>query len=237
MIIEYLYPEVGNLFGDSFNFRLLKACFPEAESIETHLKDIPAFSVSDVDLIYMGSSTESGQELIISALLPYYGRLKELIEKDKIVLCTGNALEIFLQSIKNEDGSEIKGLGLFDFIAKREMLNRYNSLFLGEMEDFEVVGFKSQFSHCYGDNENTFCMKAIKGCGINPASRLEGIRYHNLIGTYLLGPFLLLNPPFVRYLLKLLGYPEKQPPFENEASEAYRIRLEEFHRPDIKMES
>ena len=222
MIIEYLFPEVGNLYGDSFNFRFLKACFPEAVAVETHLKDIPAFVDSDVDLIYLGSSTESGQELTISALLPYFERLKEVIENDKIVLCTGNALEIFLRSIQNEDGSEIKGLGLFDFVAKREMLNRYNSLFLGKMNDFEVVGFKSQFSHCYGDNGQSYCMTAVKGCGINPSSSLEGVRYHNLIGTYLLGPFLLLNPPFVRYLLGLLGYPEKQPPFENESLQAYK---------------
>ena len=30
MKIEYLYPELGNLFGDSANIKYLRACLPEA---------------------------------------------------------------------------------------------------------------------------------------------------------------------------------------------------------------
>ena len=236
MRFEYLYPEVGNLYGDSYNFRFLGKCFPEAENIETHLKQVPAFVSEDVDLIYLGASTESGQEMIIECLRPYLNRLRELIESGTVFLCTGNAMEIFCKRICEED-RETEALGLFDFEAKREMLNRYNSLFLGEMEDFEIVGFKSQFSHLYGENADLFMMKAKKGCGINRNTDLEGIRYKNFFGTYVLGPFLLLNPPFVRFLFRILGEPDRIPVFEKEALEAYQVRLKEYHRPDIKMES
>ena len=54
MVIEYLYPEIANLFGDSANFKYLKQSLPEAEFVETALNDTPAFATRHVDLIYMG---------------------------------------------------------------------------------------------------------------------------------------------------------------------------------------
>jgi hypothetical protein len=45
-----------------------------------------------------------------------------------------------------------------------------------------------------------------------------------------------LNPPFTNYLLDLLGE-ERRLIFENEAYRAYEVRLKEYHRPDIKLES
>ena len=52
MKIEILYPEVGNLFGDSQNVQYLRLSLPEAEFIETDLTARPAFADTDVDMIY-----------------------------------------------------------------------------------------------------------------------------------------------------------------------------------------
>lgn len=236
MQIEYLYPEICNLYGDSFNMRYLKKMLPKAGYVETHLKDTPYFVEHDVDLLYLGATTEDGQEWIVEKLRPYKQRLIDMIESGKVILCTGNSFEVFGRKIENEDGSSIDCLDIFPTIAKREMLNRYNSIFLGSMNDFEVVGFKSQFSHTYADGEVEQVMLAEKGCGLNPDSQSEGIRKNNFIGTYVIGPLLLLNPPFTNYLLNLLGE-ERRLIFENEAYRAYEVRLKEYHRPDIKLES
>ena len=40
---------------------------------------------------------------------------------------------------------------------------------------------------------------------------------------------LIMNPPFTRYLLRLLGAEPEELPFEAEAMEAYRRRLADFH--------
>ena len=236
MTIEYLYPEICNLYGDSFNIRYLRKILKDASFVETNLKSEPCFATNDVGMIYLGATTEEGQEMIIERLLPYKNRLEELIDSGKVILCTGNAMEVFGEKILSDDGTEITGLGIFKTTAKREMLNRYNSIFLGQMEGFEVVGFKSQFSHSYGDNSDGYVMKAVKGCGLNPETDREGIRRKNFIGTYVIGPILLLNPPFVRYLLSLMGT-EAEIVFEEDAMKAYEVRLNEYHRPDIKLES
>ena len=70
----------------------------------------------------------------------------------------------------------------------------------------------------------------VKGFGSDLKSRQEGIHYKNFFGTHLLGPLLIQNPPFTRYLLELLGV-GRPLPFEQEVTEAYAYRLKEFHDP------
>ena len=229
MKIEILYPEMCNIYGDYGNIMFLKKCLPEAEFIETSLHTEPAFASKDVDLIYMGAMTEKAQEKIIIALQPYKDKLDEYIQTEKAILFTGNSLEILGKYIENDDGTKIEGLGLIDIYSKREMFNRYNSLFLGEFEGIKIVGFKDQFAHSYGNNETTYFAKSIRGAGLNRQSKLEGIRINNFIGTSILGPILVLNPEFATYFVhNILGQANAKIPFEKAALESYEARLKEY---------
>lgn len=234
IIIESLFPEIANLFGDRMNINYLKSCLPEAEFIDTSLTDEPAFISRPVSMLYMGPMTESQQELVISVLRPYREKLEELIDNGCIFLMTGNALEIFEDYIENEDGSRIDGLKIFPTYAKRDMMHRYNSLLYGEYEGIRLVGFKAQFSHSYGDNSTQYFFKVNRGCGLNPSSMLEGLRKHHFFGTYTVGPFLLLNPLFVKYLLTLLGMENQALAHEDTIMAAYEKRLSEFENEKLK---
>ena len=227
--IEVLFSEVCNLYGDLFNIKYLQKSIKEVECIYTSLTDEPKFVKEDVDLIYMAPMTEKTQEIVIQKLKPYKDRIKELIEKNKVFLLTGNAFEVFGKYIENEDGTKIDGLDIIPIYAKRRMMNRFNSLFLGKIEDIKIVGFKAQFSMSYGDNSNNYVFESIKGSGINTESKYEGYRVNNFIGTYLLGPILVLNPYFTKYILKLMGQ-EESVAFEDVAIETYKKRLEEFEK-------
>ena len=227
--IEVLFSEVCNLYGDLFNIKYLQKSIKEVECVYTSLTDEPKFVTEDVDLIYMAPMTEKTQEIVIQKLKPYKDRIKELIEKNKVFLLTGNAFEVFGKYIENEDGTKIDGLDIIPIYAKRRMMNRFNSLFLGKIEDIKIVGFKAQFSMSYGDNSNNYVFESIKGSGINTESKYEGYRVNNFIGTYLLGPILVLNPYFTKYILKLIGQEEKVA-FEDVAIENYEKRLEEFEK-------
>lgn len=227
--IEVLFSEVCNLYGDLFNIKYLQKSIKEVECVYTSLTDEPKFVTEDVDLIYMAPMTEKTQEIVIQKLKPYKDRIKELIEKNKVFLLTGNAFEVFGKYIENEDGTKIEGLDIIPTYAKRRMMNRFNSLFLGKIEDIKIVGFKAQFSMSYGDNSNNYVFESIKGSGINKESKYEGYRVNNFIGTYLLGPILVLNPYFTKYILKLIGQEEKVA-FEDVAIETYEKRLEEFEK-------
>lgn len=231
MTVEFLYPALANLYGEAVEMRYIEKCLPDAKIIKTKVNDEPYFVKNDVDFIYMGPMTERGQEIVIQKLLPYKERLEQLISENKVFLIIGNALEIFGDYIENEDGTKINGLGIFDTYAKRKMMNRYNSLYFGSFEDIKIVGFKAQFSHSFGEDESEGLFKNIRGDGLHPGSNFEGIRRNNFFATYLLGPLLILNPDFTKYLLSLLGAENTKLPCEDDIRIAYEKRLKEFENP------
>ncbi len=226
--IEVLFPEVCNLYGDMFNIKYLEKSIDEVECIKTALTDTPSFVSEDVNMIYMAPMPESIQELAIKKLEPYKERIKELIDKKVVFLLVGNAVEVFGKYIENEDGSKIEALGLLDLYAKRDMMHRHNSAFIGDFEDIKVIGYKSQFTMIYTDNTENYFAKVEKGIGINKESKLEGIRVNNLIGTYLLGPVLVLNPLLTKKILEMLGIKEPKLKYEADLIDAYQKRLEEI---------
>lgn len=230
MKFEVLYPEVAYLYGDLANIDYLHRAVPEAELIRTSLKTPPAFLSGDVDLVYLCSMTERAQELVIDALMPYQDKIIELIDKGTIFLATGNALEIFIRQIENEDGTKLEALGLFDLTAKRRMMDRYNALYLGKFGDIKIVGLKSQFAHCYGEDSDAL-FETLRGAGRSPGDIKEGIRRNNFMATYVLGPLLIMNPLFTKHILGLLGLPDRALPFEEAAMDSYNLRLEEYSDP------
>jgi CobQ-like glutamine amidotransferase family enzyme len=231
MKIEILYPEICYLFGDLMNMEYLHRCLPEAEIVKTSLKSRPAFADGGVDLIYLCSMTEKAQELTAEALRPYKEKIEDRINNGTIFLVTGNAMEVFGQYIENEDGSRLQMLGLFDLYAKRKMMNRYNSLYLGKFQDIDIVGFKSQFAHSYGGDGIGGLFETVRGAGRNPEVKPEGIRKNNFMATYVLGPLLILNPPFTKYIMELLGVTGRTLSFEEAAMDSYNLRLTEFSDP------
>lgn len=235
MKIEVLYPEVCCLFGDKANMRYFEMCLPQAEFIKTPLSEMPRFLTEDVDMVYFGSCCESNQEKILSRLRGKEERIKELLDKGVIFLMTGNSFEIMGEYISAPDNEFITGLNIFKFHSERTIPKRHNSLFLGKFGDMEIVGYTSRFSHSYGISKEEALFNVTKGSGSFVGSEFEGVRYKNLFGTYLLGPFLIQNPLFTKELMSLLGVKEPMLAFENEIMQAYNVRVAEFKK-DIVFE-
>ncbi len=235
--IEVLFPEFCNLFGDSSNVLYLKRCLPEAEFIETSYTQTPYFADRTPDLIYMGAMTEAQQKLVIGKLLPYRDRIKELIKADVPFLVTSNALEIFGRFIEQEDGEKIQALDIFPFAARQDMMHRFNCLVLGEWQGMDIVGFKTQFTMAYGKTDAYPFIEVKRGVGMNRKTMNEGIHCRNFFGTYLVGPFLVLNPLFTKYFLnKVLKCENAQLADESVIMAAYERRLSEFKDPKKKVE-
>lgn len=229
MKIEVLFPEYCNLFGDLYNINYLEKCLPQAERVDTALTDEPLFAHDGVDLIYMGPMSERSQERVLDKLRPYRDRLDQLIQGGTAFLLTGNAGEVFGNCIENEDGSRIEGLGLLPLHAKRDMMHRHNSVFLGEFQGGEIMGFKSQFTMAWPEEGAQGLFPVKKGVGLNKDCPYEGLRAGNLFFTYLLGPVLLLNPALAGALLEAMGAGGTPLAFAPEMEEAYRVRLQDFH--------
>ncbi len=228
MTIEFLFPEVCNLFGDVQNVEYLHQCAPSATVIRTALTETPYFVSETPDVLYMGSMSEHTQRRVIEKLLPLKERLGELIDNGTVILLTGNAGEVLMKHISYvTEEIETDALGLLDLTVKTDWFARYNGKVLGTFENMKMVGFRSQFSMVYGDNTRSYFIKTERGIGINKESSLEGVRKNNLFVTALLGPILPNNPPFTEYLLSLAGNPAPAA-FRPQAMAAYEQRLKEF---------
>ena len=231
MKIELLFPELCTVYGDAGNVLYLKKSCKDAEFIETALQSKPYFIDNDVDMILIGSMTEKSQLFAINALKPYINRIKECIEAGVVFLCTGNSMELFGEYIA-EDDTKWDALGIFPFYSKRSSeYFRHNSMFLGEFEDIEVVGCRSQFAYIYSKCDTPF-MSVKGGIGNNPDDKSEGIHYKNFFATYVLGPILPLNPKLTKKILSIAGF-KGEVAFEKEAMEAYNLRLTKLKEEGI----
>ncbi len=244
MKIEVLFPEVCCLYAELQNVEYLRrSAEGKIEVINTDLKSEPYFARhDDVAMIYMGTTTEAGQELAVKALTPYKDRIAELIRNGQLFLITGNAIEIFGEYILLEDGSKIPCLGLFPTYAERHMMHRYNSLWIGQFKDIDVVGYKSLFGLSFFIDEDkrtsvfakpSGLFTAERGDGINKTTKEEGYRLNNFMATYLIGPLFILNPLLTKKALEFMGLPEARPLFEKESMESFELRCKEYRDPTI----
>lgn len=235
MTVEILYSEVCNLFGDIGNVRYLEKSLPDAEFIYTRLGDKPYFANNKVNLIYLGSMSESVQELVIRELQPYKSVIDDLIKNNTAFIITGSAVDIFGKSIVDDNGEAVKGLGLVDMKVTRDMNRRYSGFVLAERDGLEFVGFRAQFTQTIAENENQRFLKVTKGRGMNENSDYEGIKINNFYAVNLLGPFLLVNPLFTKKFLSDISGKDVKIAFESESVKAYKKRVEDFKNPSIKV--
>lgn len=227
MTIEILFGDYF-IFGDNANVDYIKKCLPESEFIYTDIYSKPFFADNKPDLIYMGAMSESNQERAIAALLPYKDRIEELINDGVHFLFTSNACDVLGNYIKDGE-RKIECLALFDFHVERKMLRRFNAMTLGIYNDIEMLGFKSQFGIAYPTkNCNEKFFDVTRGTGLNPECNREGFKRNNLIATYILGPFLILNPLFTKKWLSEISEKDITLPFEEMALKCYEYRLSEF---------
>lgn len=230
IVIEILYPEYNNLYGDRGNAEYLNKKLTvagyETEIIETSLFDEPEFVNGQVDFLLIGPCQEKHQLVEIQQLKKYADAIKSRIENGGIILATGNAFELFGAYIENPKGEKTECLGFYSYYARQFSRLRYNDCSVGEFDGMQITGFKNLLSHSYGENAKPF-LNMKKGAGMNPDTKIEGIHDNNLFATYHTGPLLPLNPQFTDYLIKLVDNNYVPCTLEYE-KQAYESRIREL---------
>ncbi len=230
MILEVLYPEFNNLYGDRGNCEYLQKKLTlagyEVEVVETSLFDEPRFVNSQVDFLLISPCQEKHQLIELEQLKNYKDAIKSRIDNGGIILATGNAFELFGDYIENPKGEKFECLSFYPYYAKQFSRLRYNDCSVGDFNGMKIVGFKNLLSHSYGENPNPF-LKMEKGIGMNKECKIEGVHHNNLFATYHTGPILPLNPKFTDYLISLVDIDYNSVTLEYEIK-AYEKRLKEL---------
>lgn len=230
--IAHLYYDLMNLYGDNGNIKALKYQLEhQGVKVKTYFLTLgDKINFDEYDMFYIGPGTNDNQKLILKDLLKYQKEIKNAVEKNKLFLITGNALDLFGKYILTENDKKIKTLNIFNYYSKEESFRLVDEVIAKcKLVDDYILGFQNQNSIMHEIENPLFSI--IKGIGSYPKSTNEGIVYNNFIGTYLIGPLLARNPELLKYLTKKLIISQNN----NFKFKKFDLKLEkEAHKEYIK---
>lgn len=207
MKLLHLYYDIMNLYGDYANITALMRLFQRSglECTADRRSMSDNVTLSDYNFIYIGSGTEKNCHVVMADLQKYKDALRAAIDNGTPILMTGNAFEMLGQSITDANGTEHKGLGLFDFTVteQNKTRNTADAIFTSELLDKPLVGFINKCSAIHGITAPLFTVQM--GLGNAPDDVHEGLHDHCLFGTHLTGPVLVKNPHFLLYLAQQIA--------------------------------
>ena len=210
--IGYLYYDLLNLYGDEGNIKALKYHLEE-QNVKVEIKYMTIGDkkdFSDIDFLYIGSGTENNILLALEDLKQDKDKLKDYLDKNKIILSTGNSIELFGNYIIIN--KKIKALGLIDFVCMHQDRIVRDMNIKTDIVNDNIIGFENHSGKNISMNEDFFN---------------EGSFY----GGYIIGPILVRNPELCSlFIHKLIDSKEKNFEYGKEdyefEKEAYKKAVE-----------
>ena len=206
IIIGYLYNDLLNLYGDEGNIKALKYHLEEQNvTVEIRYMSVKdEKKLDDVDFLYIGCGTEHNVMVALEDLKKDKSKIEEYLKSNKILLATGNSIEIFGNYIITN--KKIKALGVADYVCMHQDRIVKDVKAKTNLVEDEIIGFENHGSNNISSNDDIFN---------------EGSFY----GTYIVGPLLVRNPKLCSKLVhKLIDskdsnfkYKEEDYEFEIEA--------------------
>ncbi len=200
MKLLHLYPNLMNMYGDYANILALKKHLEDQGlTVKVDYKDINEdIDFSLYDFIYMGSGTESKELIALNDIIRYKDEFNNLVNNNKVILFTGNASELLGKSIDDN-----LALNVFDFKTQHTDKRYTGDVIVYNDEIGELVGFVNKSSIISGDKEHKLFKYIFKDNNLND-EEYEGYIKNNAFATELIGPILLKNPNFMKYIVKKL---------------------------------
>ncbi|MDQ5894408.1 MAG: Lipid isoglutaminyl synthase (glutamine-hydrolyzing) subunit GatD [Actinomycetota bacterium] len=201
-----LYPDQMNIYADRGNILFLQhRC--EWRGIEfevTRCGPGDRFDPTEHDLLYMGGGQDRDQKAVARDLVKTkQASMRASLESGAAILAVCGGYQLLGESYELE-GEKIAGLGLVDLKTVREPGPRL----IGPVaicvdldgEERILAGFENHGGRTRLGGASPLG-RVIHGHGNNGQDGFEGVRQHNLIGTYLHGPLLPKNAWLADHLI------------------------------------
>lgn len=204
-----LYPEQMNIYADRGNILFLqRRC--EWRGIDfRHYGAGPGESIDAAahDLFYVGGGQDRDQRMVAADMVATKrGDLAAAVESGAALLAVCGGYQLLGHSYQLGE-ERLPGLGLVDLETVREpgprlIGNIAIEVDLGPGPQF-LAGFENHGGRTYLGPGVQALGRVLKGHGNNGSDGFEGVRRHNLIGTYMHGPLLPKNAWLADHLIAL----------------------------------
>ncbi len=183
--IGYLYYDLLNLYGDSGNIKTLKYHLEE-QGVKVDIKNLSLNdkkNFDELDLIYIGSGTNDNLMIALEDLKKDKKSLEKYIKDKKLILSTGNSVELFGNYIISKE--KTKALGLLDYVCMKQKRIVKDVKTKSDLIDEIIIGFENHDGKILSFDEDI-------------------VKIDGFYGTYIIGPLLVRNPKFCSYFIKEL---------------------------------
>jgi CobQ-like glutamine amidotransferase family enzyme len=204
-----LYPEQMNIYADRGNIMLLRRrCEWRGIGFAyTASGPVESFDPAGHDFLYMGGGQDRDQRIVAADLLRTKRQaLAEAVDDGAVLLAVCGGYQLLGHGYQLGD-ERIEGLGLADLETVRESGPRL----IGNVEievdlgggPRRLAGFENHGGRTHLGPNATPLGRVIRGFGNNGSDGHEGVKRHNMIGTYLHGPLLPKNAWLADRLIQL----------------------------------
>ena len=202
-----MYPDVLNLYGDRGNVMCMqkRLSWRGIENSVTRLPIGSTANLADFDLVFIGGGQDFEQQVLLEDL--HRGKDREILAAVQdglpfLTICGG--YQMMGNYYETYDGVRCDFIGAVDLYtigSKERMIGNYKYRCGEESGGSVVVGFENHSGQTFLGEGVQPLGKVLAGFGNNGKDGTEGVRYHNLFGTYSHGPLLPKNPALCDHIL------------------------------------
>lgn len=198
-----LYPKDMNIYGDWGNVLVIKRRLQWHGYNPIILDYNPGDDFPEnIDILIGGGGQDSGQIKIQDDLQKIAPKLHELANKDVPMLIICGLYQLFGHFFKTLDGKMIEGIGLLDVETHGGHERLIGNIITESPEFGQIIGFENHSGQTYLGKKATALGKVRKGAGNNGHDDTEGVRFRNVLASYLHGSFLPKNPAVADFLIE-----------------------------------
>lgn len=210
LTIVHMYPELLNLYGDGGNVIVLEKR-ARARGIEVDVVRVEHGQKADLttaDIVFLGGGPDREQHLASIDLLAQTEDFRRYVEDDGVLLAICGGYQMLGREWLLGD-EKVPGLGLANIVTKRAEGGSHNRLvgniaLNSPLASLPVIGYENHAGRTFlGDDCQAFgAVIGHHGKGNNDRDAADGVRFRNIVGTYLHGPLLAKNPEIADWLIE-----------------------------------
>jgi CobQ-like glutamine amidotransferase family enzyme len=206
LVVVHLYPDLLRTYGDTGNVLTLvrratwRGFRVQVQPVSRGMR-LPA----GARLVMIGGGTDRVQELVGSDLAARAGELEDAVSAGCVVLGICGGYQLLGREYVTAAGATIAGAGLLDAVTRAgspRIVGRVRADAVLWGRRFDVAGFENHAGRTSLGPDAAPLATVVRGGGDDGTGRSEGAVQGSVVGTYLHGPVLAINPAFADAVLE-----------------------------------